>query len=80
MNLPVLLQGPFAADPGTLMEWLVTNMADLGRDAVLAVLAAMNVKYANVVDPLLIHEQVHALLQELAEDILALEGLESFLR
>ena len=53
MNLPVLLQRPFAADPGTLTEWLVTNMVDLGRDAVLAVLAAMNAKYTNVVDPLI---------------------------
>ena len=53
MNLPVPLQRPFAADPGTLTEWLVANTADLGRDAVLAVLAAMNAKYANVVDPLI---------------------------
>jgi hypothetical protein len=51
MNLPVPLQRPFAADPGTLTEWLVVNTADLGRDAVLAVLAAMNAKYANVVNP-----------------------------
>jgi hypothetical protein len=53
MNLPVPLQRPFAADPGTLTEWLVANTADLGRDAVLAVLATMNAKYANVVDPLI---------------------------
>ena len=79
MNLPVPLQQPYAADPGTLTEWLVANMADLGRDAVLAVLAAMNAKYANVVDPLLPQERVDALLRELAEDILASEGLESFL-
>ena len=56
LNLPVHLQRPYAADPGTLTEWLVTNMADLGRDAVLAVLAAINAKYANVVDPLLAQE------------------------
>ena len=79
MNLPVPLQRPYAADPGTLTEWLVANTADLGRDAVLAVLAAMNAKYANVVDPLLPQERVDALLRELAEDILASEGLESFL-
>jgi hypothetical protein len=79
MNLPVPLQRPYAADPGTLTEWLVANTADLGRDAVLTVLAAMNAKYANVVDPLLPQERVDALLRELAEDILASEGLESFL-
>jgi hypothetical protein len=78
MNLPVPLQRPFAADPGTLTEWLVANTADLGRDAVLAVLAAMNAKYANVVDPLT-QERIDALLRELAEDVLASEGLESFL-
>ena len=53
LNLPVPLQRPYAADPGTLTEWLVVNTADLGRDTVLAVLAAMNAKYANVSDPLL---------------------------
>ena len=50
LNLPVPLQRPYAADPGTLTEWLVANTADLGQDAVLAVLVAMNAKYANVVD------------------------------
>jgi len=30
MNLPVPLQRPYAADPGTLTEWLVANTADLG--------------------------------------------------
>jgi hypothetical protein len=79
MNLPVPLQRPFAADPGNLTEWLVVNTADLGRDAVLAVLAAMNAKYANVVDPLITQERIDALLRELAEDVLASEGLEFFL-
>ena len=79
MNLPAPLQRPFAADPGTLTEWLVSNTADLGRDAVLGVLAAMNAKYANVTDPMLAQERVDALLRELAEDVLASEGLESFL-
>ena len=79
MNLPVPLQRPYAADPGTLTEWLVAKTADLGRDAVLAVLAAMNAKYANVVDPLITRERVDALLRELAEDVLASEALESFL-
>ena len=36
-------------------------------------------KYANVVDPLLTQEQIDALLKELAEDVLASDGLESFL-
>ncbi len=71
LNLPVPLQRPYAADPGTLTEWLVTNTADLGRDAVLVVLAAMNAKYANVVDT---QERIDALLRELAEDVLASEG------
>jgi hypothetical protein len=53
MDLPVPLQRPYAADPGTLTEWLVTNTTNLGRDEVLAVLAAMNAKYANVTDPAL---------------------------
>ena len=79
MNLPVPLQRPYAADPGTLTEWLVSNTTDLGRDAVLEVLAAMNAKYANVTDPALTQERVDALLRELAEDVLASEGLESFL-
>ena len=79
LNLPVPLQGPYAADPGTLTEWLVAPTADLGRDAVLAVFAAMNAKYANVVDPLITQERVDALLRELAEDVLASEALESFL-
>jgi hypothetical protein len=39
----------------------------------------MNAKYANVVDPLITQEQIDALLRELAEDVLASEGLESFL-
>ena len=79
LNLPVPLQRPYAADPGTLTEWLVAKTANLGRDADLAVLAAMNAKYANVVDPLLTQERIDALLRELAEDVLASEGLEPFL-
>ena len=43
------------------------------------VLAAMNAKYANLVDPLLTQERVNAMLRELAEHVLASEGLESFL-
>jgi hypothetical protein len=78
LNLPVPLQQPYAADPGTLTE-LVAKMANLDRVFVLAVLAAMNAEYANVVDPLLTQERVDALLRELAEDFLASEGLESFL-
>jgi hypothetical protein len=58
---------------------LVAKMANLGRDAVLAVLAAMNAKYANAVDPLITQERIDAVLRELAEDVLASEGLESFL-
>jgi hypothetical protein len=79
LNLPVPLQRPYAADPGTLTEWLVAKTANLGRDAALAVLAAMNAKYANLVDPLLTQERVDAMLTELAEDVLASKGLESFL-
>jgi hypothetical protein len=79
MNLPVPLQRQKAADLGTLTEWLVVNTAGLGHDAVLAVLAAMNAKYANVVDPLITQERIDALLWTLAEDVLAFEGLESFL-
>jgi hypothetical protein len=79
MNLPVPLQRPYAADPGTLTEWLVSNTEGLGRDAVLAVLGAMNAKYANVVDPQNNQERVEGLLRELAEDVLASEGVESFL-
>jgi hypothetical protein len=45
----------------------------------LAVLAAMKAMYANLVDPLLTQERVDAMLRELAEDVLASEGLESFL-
>ncbi len=56
----------------------MANTADLGRDAMHAVLAAMNAKYANVVNPLITHERMDALLRELAEDVLASEGLESF--
>jgi hypothetical protein len=52
LNLPVPLQRPYAADPGTLTEWfLEAKTANLGRDTALAVLAAMNDKYANLVDP-----------------------------
>ena len=79
LNLPVPLQRPYAADPGTTSEWLVVKTANLGRDAALAMLAAMNAKYAKLVDPLLTQERVDAMLMELAEDVLALEGLESFL-
>ena len=79
LNLPVSLQQPFAADPGTLTEWLVAKTADLRQDDVLAVLAALNANYANRVDPLLTQERIDALLRELAEDVLASEGLESFL-
>ena len=39
----------------------------------------MNAKYANVSDPLLPQEQIDAVLRELVEDVLASEGLESFL-
>jgi hypothetical protein len=45
----------------------------------LEVLAAMNAKYANVVDATKTPEEVATLLKELAEDVLASEGLESFL-
>jgi hypothetical protein len=43
---------------------LVTKLADLGQDAVLAVLAAMNAKYAHVVEPLLAQERINTLLRE----------------
>jgi hypothetical protein len=79
LNLPVPLQRPYATDPGTRTEWLVATTVNLGRDAALAVLAAMNAKYANLVDPLLTQERVDAMLREVAEDVLASEGLESFL-
>ena len=65
LNLTVPLQRPYSTDPGSLTEWLVAKTANLRRDAVLAVLAAMNAKYANVVDPLLAQERIHALLREL---------------
>jgi hypothetical protein len=58
---------------------LVVKTANLGRDAALTVLAAMNAKYANLVDPLLTQERVNAMIRELAEDVLASEVLESFL-
>jgi hypothetical protein len=76
---PVKLVDVNAAIPGTLTEWLVAKTANLGRDATLAVLAAINAKFASLVDPLLTQERVDAMLRELAEDILASEGLESFL-
>ena len=65
LNLPVPLQRPYAADPGTLTEWLVAKTANLGRDAALAVLAATNTKYANLVNPLLTQARVDAMLREL---------------
>ena len=48
---PCSTSAAYPADPGTLTEWLVANTADLGRDAVLAVLTVMNAKYVNAVDP-----------------------------
>jgi hypothetical protein len=30
LNLPVPLQRPYVADPGTLTEWLVAKTANLG--------------------------------------------------
>ena len=79
VNLPVPLQRPYAADPGTLTEWLVAKTTGLNRDEVLSVLGAMAAKYAHVVEPTNTQERVDALLRELAEDVLASEGLESFL-
>ena len=79
LKLLVPLQHSYAADLGTLTEWLVAKTANLGRDAVLAVSAAMKAKYTDVVDPLLTQEQIDALFRELVEDVLASEGLESFL-
>ena len=38
MNLPVPLQRPYAADPGTLTNTLVSNTTDLRRDVMLGVL------------------------------------------
>ncbi len=32
VNLPVPLQRPYAADPGTLTEWLVAKTTGLNRD------------------------------------------------
>ena len=61
------------------MEWLVAKTTNLGQDAALDVLAAMNAKYTNLVDPLPAQERVDAMLRELAEDVLVVEGLESFL-
>ena len=74
MNLPVPLQQPSATDPGTLTEWLVLSTANL-----LEVFAAINTKYANVTNPMLPQHQAESLLRELVEDVLASEGLESFL-
>ncbi len=79
-NLPAPLQQPYAADPDTLEEWLVSKTTELGRVAVLEVLSAMSAKYVNVTGDLLLHhEQVDAIPRELAEDVLASEGLGSFL-
>jgi hypothetical protein len=78
-ELPVPLQLPYAADPGTLTGWLVTRNEGLDRDSILAVLASMNAKYTNVTDPQLTQDNVTSLLKELAEDVVASEVLESFL-
>jgi hypothetical protein len=72
-------QLPYAADPGTLTHWLVTRHGHFDRHSILATLATMNAKYANVTDPQKTAEQVTSLLKELAEDVVASEGLESFL-
>ncbi len=65
LNLPVPIQQPYAADPESLTEWLVAKTVNLGRDAALAVLAATNTKYANLVNPLLTQARVDAMLREL---------------
>ena len=72
-------QLPYAADPGTLTEWLVTRYAYYDRHSILATLATMNEKYTHVIDPQKTADYVTSLLKELAEDVVASEGLESFL-
>ena len=78
-GVPVPLQLPYAADPGTMTEWLVNHTTGMDHDAVLATLAGMNVKYSQIADPRKSPEAVVGLLKELAEDVLASEHLACFL-
>ncbi len=72
-------QLPYAADPGTLTHWLVTSYGHFDRHSILATLATMNAKYTYITHPQRTPEQVTSLLKELGEDVVASEGLESFL-
>ena len=72
-------QLPYAADPGTLTHWLVTSYGHFDRHSILATLATMNAKYTYIADPQRAPEHVTSLLKELGEDVVASEGLESFL-
>jgi len=72
-------QLPYAADPGTLTHWLVTSYGHFDRHSILATLATMNAKYTYITHTQRTPEQVTSLLKELGEDVVASEGLESFL-
>jgi hypothetical protein len=78
---PFAPQRQYAADQqGTLTKWLVEDTAGANDDELLRVMASLNAKYANVVANQEAHaETAVSLLKELAEDVLATEGLECFL-
>ena len=80
-EVPVALQHPYAADPGTLTKWLVDDTAGANPDEVLTVLAATNAKYDEVAAKIAAGQADAAasLLKELAEDVLAADPLEVFL-
>ena len=78
---PFAPQRQYAADQqGTLTKWLVEDTAGANDDELLCVMASLNAKDANVAANQAAHaETAVSLLKELAEDVLATEGLECFL-
>ena len=78
---PFAPQRQYAADQqGTLTKWLVEDTTGANDDELLRVMASLNAKYANVVANQAAHaETAVSLLKEMAEDVLATEGLECFL-
>jgi hypothetical protein len=78
---PFAPQRQYAIDQqGTLAKWLVEDTDGANDDELLRVMASLNAKYWNVVANQVDHaEMAVSLLKELAEDVLATEGLECFL-
>ena len=79
VDLPVPVQLPYEADPGTLTNWCIAKTRGSTCLEIFGALISMNAKYAIIGSADTTAAAADTILKELAEDVLGSESLESFL-